>query len=158
MSLLQSLMLAAVAPVEELPPETVQALPADAAATVADAGGQGISYLQLLLEASLPVQVIMLLLAIGSVLSWVIIFRKNRAFAAASDEADEFVSRFWSGVDLTQLYRGATAAIDACWFDDSPCIVTMIPNTVPTRPTYGAVEPMLASSSRLCSWRSISRA
>ena len=148
MSLLQSLMLAAVAPVEELPAEAAQALPADAAAAAAtDAGGQGISYLQLLVDASLPVQVIMLLLAIGSVVSWVIIFRKNRAFAAASDEADEFESRFWSGVDLTQLYRGATAAIDACWFDDRPCIVTMIPNTVPTRPTYGAVEPMLASSS-----------
>ena len=109
MSLLPSLMLAAVAPVEELPAEAAQALPADAAAAaVTDAGGQGISYLQLLLDASLPVQVIMLLLAVGSVVSWVIIFRKNRAFAAASDEADEFESRFWSGVDLTQLYRGAT--------------------------------------------------
>ena len=109
MSLLPSLMLAAVAPVEELPAEAAQALPADAAAAaVTDAGGQGISYLQLLLDASLPVQVIMLLLAIGSIVSWVIIFRKNRAFATAVDEADEFESRFWSGVDLTQLYRGAT--------------------------------------------------
>ena len=52
MSLLQSLMLAAVAPVEELPPEAAQALPAEAVAPLADAGGQGISYLQLLLDAS----------------------------------------------------------------------------------------------------------
>ena len=67
MSLLPSLMLAAVAPVEELPAEAAQALPADAAAAaVTDAGGQGISYLQLLLDASLPVQVIMLLLASSS--------------------------------------------------------------------------------------------
>jgi hypothetical protein len=37
------------------------------------------------------------------------------------------------------------------------CMVTMMPNTVPTRPTYGAVEPMLASSSRLRSSWSTSR-
>ena len=103
MSLTLALMLAA-APVSELPPE---ALPA-AAEAAADAGSHGISYVQLLLQASLPVQVIMLLLALGSVISWVIIFRKNRIYVRASDEADEFEGRFWSGVDLTQLYRAAT--------------------------------------------------
>lgn len=103
------MMLATAAPVAELPAEAVETLPAEAAAAAAvDAGQQGISYLQLLLDASLPVQVIMLLLAIGSLVSWVIIFRKNRIFARANDEADDFESRFWSGVDLTQLYRAAT--------------------------------------------------
>lgn len=100
MSLTHALILAA-APVTELPPE---ALPAAAEA----AGSHGISYVQLLLQASLPVQAIMLLLALGSVISWVIIFRKNRIYTRASDEADEFEGRFWSGVDLTQLYRSAT--------------------------------------------------
>ena len=108
MPVLLPLMSAAVAPVSELPPETVETLPAEAAVAAAGAGQHGISYLQLLLDASLPVQVIMLLLAIGSVLSWVIIFRKNRIFGRAIDEADDFESRFWSGVDLTQLYRAAT--------------------------------------------------
>jgi len=108
MSLLFPLMLAAVAPVEELPAEAVQALPPDAAAAAVETGGQGISYVQLLIDASLPVQVIMLLLALGSIVSWVIIFRKQRAYTAANEEADEFESRFWSGVDLTQLYRAAT--------------------------------------------------
>ena len=103
MSLTHALILAA-APVTELPPE---ALPA-AAEAVADAGHGGISYVQLLLTASLPVQVIMLLLALGSLLSWVIIFRKNRVYSRATDEADDFEGRFWSGVDLTQLYRSAT--------------------------------------------------
>ncbi|KFN51230.1 hypothetical protein P873_02915 [Arenimonas composti TR7-09 = DSM 18010] len=92
------------APVEALPPETAVAAVETAAAT----SGEGISYLQLLLHASLPVQVIMLLLALGSVLSWVIIFRKYRVFSRANDEADDFESRFWSGADLTQLYRAAT--------------------------------------------------
>ena len=100
---LNTLILAA-APVTELPAE---ALPA-AAEAAAEAGSQGISYIQLLLHASLPVQAIMLLLVVGSVLSWVIIFRKNRIYARAADEADDFEGRFWSGVDLTQLYRSAT--------------------------------------------------
>jgi biopolymer transport protein TolQ len=93
----------AAAPVEALPAEAVPAATEAAAAT-----SEGISYVALLLSASLPVQVIMLLLAVGSVLSWVIIFRKFRVFARANDEADDFESRFWSGADLTQLYRAAT--------------------------------------------------
>mgnify|MGYP006194171279 FL=1 len=103
MSLATALILAA-APVTELPVEAVPAA-AEAAAT---SSGAGLSYLQLMLHASLPVQLIVLLLLLGSVLSWVIIFRKNRVYSKATDEADEFESRFWSGVDLTQLYRSAT--------------------------------------------------
>lgn len=94
----------AAAPVTELP---VEAVPAAAEAAAASSGA-GLSYIQLMLHASLPVQLIVLLLLLGSVLSWVIIFRKNRVYSKATDEADEFESRFWSGVDLTQLYRSAT--------------------------------------------------
>ncbi|GGA85345.1 protein TolQ [Arenimonas soli] len=103
MSLATALILAA-APVTELPVEAVPAATEAAAAS----SGAGLSYLQLMLHASLPVQLIVLLLLLGSVLSWVIIFRKNRVYSKATDEADEFESRFWSGVDLTQLYRSAT--------------------------------------------------
>ena len=102
MSLATALILAA-APVTELPAEAVPA----AAEAAASAGGE-LNYLQLMLHASLPVQLIVLLMLFGSVVSWVIIFRKNRVFARANDEADEFEGRFWSGVDLTQLYRAAT--------------------------------------------------
>ena len=94
----------AAAPVTELPVEAVPAATEAAAAS----SGAGLSYLQLMLHASLPVQLIVLLMLFGSVVSWVIIFRKNRVFARANDEADEFEGRFWSGVDLTQLYRSAT--------------------------------------------------
>lgn len=103
MSLATALILAA-APVTELPAEAV---PATAEAAAASAG-DGLNYLQLMLHASLPVQLIVLLMLFGSVVSWVIIFRKNRVFSRANDEADEFEGRFWSGVDLTQLYRSAT--------------------------------------------------
>lgn len=99
--MLLSISMLAAAPVSALPVETV-------AAPVAEAAGHGISYIGLLMQASLPVQLIMLLLVLGSLLSWVLIIRKVREYSRAGAGADEFESRFWSGVDLTQLYRGAT--------------------------------------------------
>ncbi len=89
--------------VEALPEETAAAA---AQATAATAHG-GINYLDLMLKASLPVKLIVLLLLLGSLISWVIIFRKARVFKAANREADEFESRFWSGADLGKLYSGA---------------------------------------------------
>ena len=90
----------------------VEALPADAAAvaTQAAAGAAhgGINYLDLMLRASLPVKLIVLLLLAGSLISWVIIFRKLRTFKAADQEADEFENRFWSGAELGKLYAAAT--------------------------------------------------
>ena len=67
-----------------------------------------LNYFQLVLHASLPVQLVMLLLLAASVLSWFVIFRKMSAFARANGDADEFESRFWAGTDLAQLYRSAT--------------------------------------------------
>jgi biopolymer transport protein TolQ len=49
-----------------------------------------------------------LLLLVGSFVSWVIIFRKARVFKQATREADEFENRFWSGADLGKLYSSAT--------------------------------------------------
>ncbi len=101
MSQMIAQMLAAAAPVTELPPEAVTA-------AVAETAHQGIDYWAMVTNASWPVIFIVVLLLLGSVMSWVIIFRKNRAFGAANDEADDFEGRFWSGADLTQLYRAAT--------------------------------------------------
>jgi biopolymer transport protein TolQ len=81
--------------------------PATAAAL--DAGAHnGIDMLALVLHASLPVQLVMLLLLFGSIASWVIIFRKKRVLDRAEREADRFEERFWSGAELTKLYAGAT--------------------------------------------------
>ena len=81
------------------------ATPPAAKAAVAE---NGLNYLQLILHASLPVQIVMLLLLAASVLSWFIIFGKMGVFARANREAEEFEGRFWSGADLNQLYRTAT--------------------------------------------------
>ena len=69
----------------------VEALPPDAAATATEAAAAvthgGINYLDLMLRASLPVKLIVLLLLAGSLISWVIIFRKLGSFKRA-DQAD----------------------------------------------------------------------
>ncbi len=90
----------------------VQALPEEAGTVVeaaaATAAHQGINYFDLMLRASLPVKLIVLLLLAGSLISWVIIFRKARVFKNANRDADEFENRFWSGADLNKLYSAAT--------------------------------------------------
>ena len=72
------------------------------------AAHNGIDMLALVLHASLPVQLVMLLLLFGSLASWVIIFRKKRVLDRAEREADRFEERFWSGAELSKLYAGAT--------------------------------------------------
>jgi len=93
---------------------TVEALPDDAAATTAQAvtasvtGDNSLNLLTLVLHASIPVQLVMLLLLFGSIASWVIIFRKKRVLDRAAREADHFEERFWSGAELSKLYAGST--------------------------------------------------
>ncbi len=90
----------------------VEALPEDAASAAGQASAEvvhsSINYFDLMLKASLPVQLIVLLLLAGSLISWVIIFRKSRIFSRANRDADEFEGRFWSGAELNKLYAGAT--------------------------------------------------
>jgi len=64
-----------------------------------------LSMLSLVLNASLVVQAVMALLLIISLMSWTMIFQKGRAVRKARAAAAEFESRFWSGNDLSVLYR-----------------------------------------------------
>src|SRR5512134_3335640 len=63
------------------------------------------SILELLLQASLVVQLVMLLLIGASVASWAIIFSKRRLLSNARLGADRFETQFWSGGDLATLYK-----------------------------------------------------
>src|SRR5690606_39417328 len=96
----------------------VEPLPLDPASAVASAaaplpgavvGDGGVDMLQLVLHASLPVQLVLVLLLFASVASWVIIFRKNKLLGRADREAETFEERFWSGTELSKLYAGATS-------------------------------------------------
>ncbi|MGH8145611.1 MAG: protein TolQ [Rhodanobacteraceae bacterium] len=64
-----------------------------------------INILDLVLHASWPVKLVLLILIIFSFSSWVIIFRKKATLDAATRDADQFEERFWSGVDLAALFR-----------------------------------------------------
>lgn len=82
--------------------------PLSDAASAASAQGGGLNYLQLMLDASLPVQCVMALLLLASVASWIIIFRKKRVLDRAQNEADGFEERFWAGADLGRIYAEAS--------------------------------------------------
>jgi len=69
----------------------------------------GINFLELALNASLFVKVVMAILLVFSFLSWVIIFRKMTMLDRAMSGADQFEERFWSGADLAALFREVTA-------------------------------------------------
>jgi len=64
-----------------------------------------LSLIQLVVQASVPVQIVIGLLLAGSLTSWAIIFRKRLLLGRAAREADRFENNFWSGGDLSQLYR-----------------------------------------------------
>ena len=59
--------------------------------------------------ASFIVQFVMLLLFAASVVSWWIIFQRASVFSVARKNMLSFEEKFWSGMDLTQLFRDDSA-------------------------------------------------
>ncbi len=72
--------------------------------------GTETSFIGLVAQASLIVQFVMLLLLAASVISWTIILRKRSVLRQAMRESNDFESNFWSGGDLTGIYREITAS------------------------------------------------
>ncbi|MFT6387326.1 MAG: biopolymer transport protein TolQ [Cellvibrionaceae bacterium] len=66
---------------------------------------QTLSIWSLISEAGLVVQFVMLLLLLASVISWVMIIQRGAYQRRAKAQFTKFEKLFWSGVDLTQLYR-----------------------------------------------------
>jgi biopolymer transport protein TolQ len=67
------------------------------------------SFISLIAGASLPVQLVMVILLITSVFSWWYIFIKISTIGRAEKESESFEESFWSGGDLNKLYEGVTA-------------------------------------------------
>jgi biopolymer transport protein TolQ len=63
------------------------------------------SPVELVLNASIIVQVVMALLLIASVISWAIMLRKRAELRRARADADRFEEVFWSGGDLSSMFR-----------------------------------------------------
>jgi biopolymer transport protein TolQ len=72
--------------------------------------GMDTSFFGLVLQASFIVQMVMLLLLAASVASWSIILRKRTMVMDATANSDEFEASFWSGGDLTGIYRELTSS------------------------------------------------
>jgi biopolymer transport protein TolQ len=68
------------------------------------------SIIDLILNASLLVQFVMLILAIASVVSWTMIINKHVILKHARTDADSFEDQFWSVEDLSPLYTRITAS------------------------------------------------
>lgn len=64
------------------------------------------SIVSLITGASIPVQIVMLILVLTSLISWWYIFIKFFTLRAAEKNAEEFESAFWAGGDLNKLYDG----------------------------------------------------
>ena len=68
-----------------------------------------LSLLNLILHASLVVQLVLLILVVASVMSWAMILDRSRVLGTARRAANAFEERFWSGGDLSALYKDLTA-------------------------------------------------
>jgi biopolymer transport protein TolQ len=64
-----------------------------------------LSLLDLIWQASFTVQMVMAILVLSSMVSWYMIVNRYIYFRNANDEMYRFEERFWSGIDLSQLYR-----------------------------------------------------
>lgn len=71
-----------------------------------------LSYWQLIVDASLLVQLVMLTLVGLSVATWFFIFERRAVMNVAAKKMTAFEERFWSGIDLAQLYRQINANPD----------------------------------------------
>ncbi len=64
-----------------------------------------LSIYDLIANASLLVQLVMLLLVVVSIISWMMIFQKWFLLRRAQIEYESFEDHFWSGIDLRQFYN-----------------------------------------------------
>jgi biopolymer transport protein TolQ len=70
---------------------------------------------QLVLQASILVQIIMFLLLAASVVSWAVIFGKRRLLGRTHALAENFEQRFWSGGTLADLCSSESYRPGGSW-------------------------------------------
>jgi biopolymer transport protein TolQ len=75
---------------------------------------QDMSILHLVLNASVVVQLVMLLLMVVSVSSWAAIFRKLFSLNKVKSLNEDFEREFWSGISLNDLYAAAAKNARQC--------------------------------------------
>ncbi len=73
---------------------------------------QDVSILHLVMGASLTVQIVMGILLLASLTSWFFIVQRALYFRASRQEMEAFEQEFWSGIDLSQLFRNGNSKTD----------------------------------------------
>lgn len=73
---------------------------------------QDLSLLHLIVNASLPVQLVMVVLLAASLMSWWFIFLKMFALKRALRATDRFESEFWGGGDINVMYKRVSGERD----------------------------------------------
>ena len=68
------------------------------------------SVIDLFLQASLIVQLVMILLLVVSIISWIVIFERYFNLNRIKKANKAFEKEFWSGKDLNELYEGIDEA------------------------------------------------
>ncbi|MBL4682885.1 MAG: protein TolQ [Pseudomonadales bacterium] len=63
------------------------------------------SILDLVLNASLVVQIVMIILALASFASWIMIFQRGFSLSSIKRASLNFEDEFWSGTDLRNIYQ-----------------------------------------------------
>ena len=71
--------------------------------------GQDLSLFHLIINASLPVQLVMAILLFASMMSWWYIFIKMFALKRALKVTDSFEKEFWGGGDINVMYQRVAA-------------------------------------------------
>lgn len=71
---------------------------------------QDLSFVSMISNASLLVQLVMALLLLISAMSWTYIFRKMFTIRSAIAQTTEFENVFWSGANLNALYEEVTSS------------------------------------------------
>lgn len=71
-----------------------------------------LSIFELVANASLLVQLVMLVLLIASVASWMMIFQRWIYLRKVTSDVEAFEEHFWSGIDLRKLYGQLEGAED----------------------------------------------
>ncbi len=80
---------------------------------------ESLSIVSLIAQASFVVQLVMLILVLASVISWVLIIQRGRLLSSNRKQLMAFEDRFWSGIDLNELY-------EECRYKDEPSAVEKV--------------------------------
>lgn len=74
---------------------------------------ESLSVTSIILHASIPVQLIMLILLLLSLFSWMVIMQRRKDYRAAKLRSEVFEDNFWSGGDLNALYQQVKHDVNA---------------------------------------------